>query len=139
MNLELRNFNEEDYYNIAYLSDDEWKLAHLSTARSMINATGNIERCIVAVDDSQIVGYIYGFALPNHALFPEFLYVIPAYRNKGIGKKLIEKLETSTNCTSSTIFYNKDLHDYYKKMGYTAGDALEVATKELSINEVTTE
>lgn len=42
---------------------------------------------------------------------------------------LVEKLESSADCTASMIFYHKSLRDYYSKMGYQVGDALEVAMK----------
>ena len=100
-----------------------------------MKATENIEHCILALDGAKIVGYIYGFALPNKTLIPEFLYVLPAYRKNGIGKMLVEKLESSTNCISSMIFYHKSLRDYYCRMGYQVGDALEVAIKDIPNRE----
>ena len=103
MGVELRKFEKGDYLNLATLSDDQWKELHFKIATSMMKATENIEHCILALDDAKIVGYIYGFALPNKTLIPEFLYVLPAYRKNGIGKMLVEKLESSTNCISSMI------------------------------------
>lgn len=135
MGIELRNFDKGDYLNLATLSDDQWKVSHFGFAESMMKASGNIEHCILALDGARIVGYIYGFALPNKTLIPEFLYVLPAYRKNGIGKMLVEKLESSTDCTASMIFYHKSLRDYYSKMGYQVGDALEVAMKEIPNRE----
>lgn len=131
MDVKLREFEKKDYLNLAFLSDDKWKASHFEIAESMMKASGNIEHCILAMDGSRIVGYIYGFALPNKTLIPEFLYVLPVCRKNGIGKMLVEKMESSTDCTVSMIFYNKDLRDYYSKMGYQVGDALEVAMKEI--------
>ena len=135
MSVELRKFEKGDYLNLAKLSDDQWKASHFRIATSMLKATGNIEHCLLALEGEKIVGYIYSFALPNKTLIPGFLYVLPAYRKNGIGKMLVEKLEFSTDCTASLIFYHKSLHDYYAKMGYQVGDALEVAMKEIPNRE----
>lgn len=135
MGIVLRNFDKGDYHNLVALSDNQWKASHFGVAESMMKASGNIERCILALDGARIAGYIYGFALPNKTLIPEFLYVLPAYRKNGIGKMLVEKLESSADCTASMIFYHKSLRDYYSKMGYQVGDALEVAMKEIPNRE----
>ena len=76
MGVELRKFEKGDYLNLATLSDDQWKELHFKIATSMMKATENIEHCILALDSAKIVGYIYGFALPNKTLIPEFLYVL---------------------------------------------------------------
>ena len=135
MGIELRNFDKGDYHNLVALSDDHWKASHFGVAESMMKTSGNIEHCILALDGARILGYIYGFALPNKTLIPEFLYVLPVYRKNGIGKILVEKLESSTDCTASMIFYHKSLRDYYSKIGYQVGDALEVAIKEIPNRE----
>lgn len=135
MSIELRKFQKDDFCGIISLSDDQWGATHYNLASSMVktinNIGNNIEHCILALDGAQIVGYIYGFALPNKILIPEFLYVIPSYRKHGVGKKLVKELETSTDCTVSMIFYNKSLRDYYNKMGYKVGEDLEVAVKDI--------
>ena len=135
MGIELRKFEKSDFLNLASISNDKWEPVHCGLATSMLNATGEVEQCVLALDDTKIIGYIYGYALPNKNLIPEFLYVLPAYRGGGIGKMLVEELESSTDCTASIIYYNKSLHNYYSEMGYRVGDALEVAIKEISSRE----
>lgn len=76
------------------------------------------------------MGLIYGYALPDGILFPEFLYVRPEYRGQKIGEQLISVLEKNSGCDTSQIVYHKTLHDYYEKQGYMAGD-LETAFKSL--------
>lgn len=112
MDVKLRDFEKKDYLNLATLSDDHWKASHFGVAESMMKASGNIEHCILAMDGARIVGYIYGFALPNKTLIPEFLYVLPTCRKNGIGKMLVEKMESSTDCTVSMIFYEKNLLNF---------------------------
>ena len=62
---------------------------------------------------------------------PEMLYVRSEYRKAGIGTQLLEYLEKESGCTSSMIFYNTTLHNYYAKRGYTVGENLETAMKSL--------
>lgn len=90
-----------------------------------------VEKCLVAEVDGNIVGFVYGFILPNETLIPELMYINPHYRKKGIGSALIRQLEIHSNCAVSMIFYNKSLHEYYQKQGYQSGDNLEVAMKEI--------
>ena len=135
MGVELRKFEKSDFLNLASISNDVWKPVHCGLAESMLNATGEVEQCVLALDGTEIIGYIYGFALPNKKLIPEFLYVLPAYRGGGIGKMLVKELESSTDCTASMIYYNKSLHNYYSEMGYQVGDAVEVAMKEIRSRE----
>lgn len=128
---ELRNFSVDDFISLATLSDDEWKSAHQNIASAMMKVDTTIEKCIVATVDGIIVGYIYGFSLPNGTLIPEFLYVVPKYRKKGVGKHLLGELERHSGCTTSMIFYHKSLHEYYEKLGYSTGSNLETAMKDI--------
>lgn len=136
MGIAIREYTKEDFPKLLLLSDDEWSTVHIGTASMLKQSDDKISRCYLAMDedDQKVVGYIYGFVLPNKTLIPEFLYVLPEYRRKGIGKKLIQSLEDNSGCTASMIFYNKSLHDYYQKQEYITGDDLEIAMKELRSN-----
>lgn len=129
MDFELRKFSKGDYMSLVVLSDDEWKINHRNIATAMLKADEKIELCFVATSAGKLIGYIYGFSLPNGTLLPEFLYVLPEYRKMGVGKQLLSELETKSGCGTSMIYYNRELHDYYKKQGYLAGYDLETAMK----------
>ncbi len=135
MEIVYREFDKSDFLNFFALVEDEWKDMHNSLAWSVFKADNDVEQCILALDDQKIVGYIYGFILPNKTLLPEFLYVLPDYRKQGIGAKLLSKFEKNSGCTVSRVYYNKDLHDFYNKSGYMSGDRLEVAIKEIPLTE----
>lgn len=94
-----------------------------------------IEKIYVAQEGNDIVGIINGYVLPNKTLLPQFSYVKPELRNRGIGTGLLNKLESDSDCNVSMIFYNKDLHDHYMSIGYETGANLETAIKEISIEE----
>lgn len=133
MEINYRFFHRLDFIDLATLTNDEWKANHQNIAQSMLKSTGDIEKCLLAMDCEvgEIAGYVYGYLLPNKTLIPEFLFVKPKYRGYGIGKTLLSEFEIATGCTTSMVFYHKSLHDYYSKLGYQAGDALEVAIKEI--------
>ena len=131
MGIVYRKFDKGDFLNFCTLVDDEWKDMHNSLAWSVFKADNDVEQCLLALDDQKIVGYIYGFILPNKTLLPEFLYILPDYRKQGIGAELLSEFEKNFGCTVSKVYYNKELHDFYNKAGYLSGDKLEVAIKEL--------
>jgi len=103
-------------------------------AKSFMHSENTKNNCYVAVIGDRIIGFIYGFLIDNGTLYPQFLYVEPTYRKKGIGKGLMDAIEKGTACNTSIIVYHKSLHDYYVKQGYLQGDQLEVAIKEISRN-----
>ncbi len=92
---------------------------------------GQVIRMLLAFSDTDLVGFIYGFVLPNKLLIPELMYVKPQYRKTGIAHKLLSELERNSTCTTSMIFYNKTLHDFYRTQGYQVGENLEAAIKSL--------
>ena len=129
----IRKVRKSDTFKLAIVADDEWKPKMSMMAPSFAKCDGKIERCYVAEVEGVLVGFIYGFVLPNGMLIPEMLYVRSEYRKMGIGTKLLEYLEKESGCMNSMIFYNKSLHDYYSKRGYRVGENLEVALKEFTL------
>ena len=131
MKVSIREFQKDDALSIAFISCDEWANKIFSLTSSLKYYDGQIVRCFVDDGIDGIVGFIYGYILPDKLLIPEFLYVIPEYRKKGIAAQLLNTLEKESNCTASMIFYNKSLRNHYEKQGYQVGDNLEVAMKQL--------
>lgn len=130
MAIKIRHIKKEDLISLFDISSD-CKEFHRVVAKAMIKGENEIEKCVLAIDDSKIVGYIYAFILPNKALLPEFLYVIPEYRKKHIAQDLLNYIEKESGCSSSMVFYNKELSEFYKKNGYFESDNLSVAIKKL--------
>ena len=137
MNVIIRPVKKTDVFDLACLANDEWAQKLSMLAPSFAKCDGKIERCYVAEEADEIIGFIYGFVLPNGLLLPEMLYVCSEYRKSGIGTQLLAHLEKESGCSSSMIFYNKTLHDYYAKRGYIVGENLETAMKELTTIEGT--
>lgn len=135
MQISIREYTESDYRALSSMSDDVWSTKIACIAAGLRNYDGKIERCYLAEKNGIIVGFIYGHVLPNRLLFPELLYVLPEYRNKGIATKLLDEFEKTSGCTTSLIFYNKALHDFYFKRDYCHGENLEVAMKLIPCNQ----
>lgn len=92
------------------------------------------EPLCVAINNNKIIGYIFGhyFIQENKTSYIELkdkcfmideLYVLPEYRNQGIGKELFKLLENKIkeNCTyitlsTSTKNYKKILHFYVDEL-----------------------
>lgn len=129
MDVKYRKFQKCDFYTLSAISDDEWRENNIKIAMALLKAEDDIEQCVVAEIEGELIGYIYGFVLPNGTLIPEFLFVQSKYRKRGIGTNLLHTLETISGCNTSMIFYNKSLSKYYENQGYSRGDNLEVAIK----------
>lgn len=128
--VEYREYGGSDFLPLCSLSDDEWRSAHMRIGRSLLKPN-QVEACYIAMDEGRLVGYIYGFILPNRTLIVDFLYVLPAYRRRGIASGLLRMLEDTACCDASLVFYNKSLHGFYAGHGYQTGDNLEAAVKEI--------
>lgn len=131
MDVIIRPAKKTDMHDLACLANDEWAPKLSIMAPAFAKCDGKIERCYLAEESGKLIGFIYGFVLPNALLLPEMLYVRSEYRKKGIGTQLLEHFEKESGCTSSIIFYNSTLHDYYFKRGYIVGENLETAMKSL--------
>lgn len=130
----IREYKESDHraFDLTF-TDGEDALKNYAIEKALEKHNSIIEKCYLAFNDNILVGFIYGFVLPNKTLLPQWLYVLPPYRKHGIGTALLKELEEKSNCTASMIFYNKDLHNYYSNMGYETGNNLETAIKEFNM------
>ena len=93
MEVSIREFRKDDAIPLAFISSDDWAEKITFLAASLKNYDGQSVRCFVADGNDGIVGFIYGYILPDKLLIPEFLYVIPKYRKNGIAAQLLNALE----------------------------------------------
>ena len=126
----IRNFTLLDFSRFLHFPPDEWSEAHSATAHSLLKQNPT-ERCVVAEEDAALVGYAYGFVLPNAALFIDFVYVTPARRRYGVATELIRALERSSGCREALVFFHRSLHGFYTRRGYETSSDLEAAVKPL--------
>ena len=129
---DIRLLTQDDYLLLMEITPDDeiMRGMFMSIAKSIKDGFDGISYTYAAFFDGIIVGFIYGFVLPNKSLLPQYLYVDPTYRKRGIGRKLLEALEINSGCVSSIAYFEKSLSQYYNKQGYIVGDAV-VALKEL--------
>lgn len=131
MKITYREFQKADTSALVSLSNDEWRVSVRSLEPMLAKYDGVAMKCYVAESGDSIIGLAAGFILPNATLNPELVYVLPEFRNNGIGTKLLKQLENHCGCQASIIYYNKDMHDYYAKRGYFSTNNLEVAIKNI--------
>ena len=132
MNLEIREYTNQDWFNLISISDDKWAENIRTLCFSLKKEyDGKVIKMLLSICDKKLCGFIYGFVLPNKTLLPEFMYLKPEYRHQGIAQHLLAELEKQSGCTASMIFYHNSLHDFYQKQGYQSGENLEVAMKEI--------
>lgn len=84
----------------------------------------NLPQTFIALDDEEPIGTIGLWRcdmVSRQDLFPwlSALYVIPTYRNKGIGKQLQSYLLSYTKSLGyEEIYLYTDLENYYEKFGW---------------------
>lgn len=128
--MEVREYRQSDLLKVLALSGDEWEATLKTLASSLLrHYDGQVTKAFVAVSDEEVIGIVYGFALPTDTLLAEFMYVKPEYRRQGIGRMLLREIEEQSNCDVSLIFYNTSLRPIYAAQGYETGENIEVAMK----------
>ncbi len=132
MSITYREYNDHDWIQLMCLAEDEWKETIQEIGKSLKFLKSEIIKTFVAFDNETLVGFVYGFGLPNGLLLPQYMYVIKDYRRHGVGEQLLKLLEKESGCNTSMIFYNTSLHDHYSKLGYDSGQNLETALKVLT-------
>ena len=133
--MDISILTPDDYLLIMELAPDDEIMTSmfLSVAAAIKAGFDGISYTYGAFIDGMIVGFIYGFVLPNKTLLPQYLYVDTNYRGQKIGKRLLETFEKESKCTCSIAYFEKGLCKYYSEQGYIIGNSV-VALKELSYN-----
>ena len=136
MSISIRLLVQTDYLKIIKLAPDDDIMSSIlfSIAKVVKDCLDEISYTYGAFIDDELIGFIYGFVLPNKTLLPQYLYIGKKYRGKKIGRQLLETLEKESKCTCSIAYFEKGLSEYYSKQGYMIGDTL-VGLKELSSND----
>lgn len=80
----------------------------------------NSNKVVIAVDEQskQVVGFITAISDGVLSAYIPFLEVLPAYKNRGIGKELIKRmLDELSNIYMIDLCCDDDLIPLYKKFG----------------------
>jgi GNAT superfamily N-acetyltransferase len=127
----IMKYEWNDLLNICPTTDINFKTIY-SIVNLMDNSLETKKHTYVALIDELIIGFVYGVTIPGNTLIPQFLYVKDSFRKCGFGTKLMKRLEEGSDCSTSIIYYEKSLHNYYKSQNYFTGDNLEVAIKNIN-------
>lgn len=134
MKFEKRNLDDKTVRALIELSK-EWETENCSHGIIANEKDDLKEPLFVAVEDSEIVGYIFGhyYVVENKTSYIDVgercfmvdeLYVLPQYRSQGIGKELFSLMEKEVKAScvyitlsTSTKDYKKILHFYAEELG----------------------
>ena len=91
-------------------------------ADRLVKALQNSETVISAWDDEKLVGLINAIDDGELTAYAHYLLVNPEYQKMGIGRELIERLKKKYEGYLYLILIaeNKDVQQFYEKMGFTA-------------------
>lgn len=137
---EFRKLDErtiDELINLSYL----WKEENCSYGIVPNEKDDLKEPLFVSLDNNRIIGYIFGHYYINEhktsyinvgskCFMIDELYILPSYRNKGIGKELFKLMEdyVKDECvyltlSTSTKDYKKILHFYVDELDMKFHDA----------------
>lgn len=125
----MDKINTLDLIELLNGSEEEWKPQIGSIIKSNIEGLEDTERLRVYKENGHVVGFIYYIKATSKITLIELVYVIPAYRNRGIASRLIADVEEESEVVQ--IYYNKKLHSFYAKQGYESGENIEIAIKNI--------
>ncbi len=88
---------------------------------------GNSYKAIVAVDGNQIIGFVNVISDGVLSAYIPLLEVIPKYRNRGIGQKLIQMaIAEMKDIYMLDLSCDDDLVDFYKRFDMVKTNAMSL-------------
>ncbi|MDD1504664.1 GNAT family N-acetyltransferase [Lysinibacillus sp. CNPSo 3705] len=94
----------------------------------------NSSKIVIALDDhtNQVVGFITAISDGVLSAYIPFLEVLPEYKNKGIGKKLVKQmLKELEDIYMIDLCCEDDLVPYYEKLGMLKSNGMLVRNYEM--------
>ncbi len=131
--MQIRSANNNDYaelmklYN-GFVDSDRYSKHNNDSFKKVIKNPKNF--VFVAEDKGSLIGFAT-FSVRDVIRYPkqiaelDEMFVLPTYRQKGVGKQLMEKVEEKAkelNCYRIFIeshYDHKAAHKFYKALGYT--------------------
>ena len=133
MKYEFKELDETTLRDLIELSK-KW-VAEDCSYGMVANTAKDIQKPLcVAVDNNKIIGYVFGhfYTMENKSSYIDIgsncfsvdeIYVLPEYRNQGVGKELFKQMEkrVKDSClyvtlSTSTKDYKKILHFYVEEL-----------------------
>ena len=133
MEIEIRKATVDDIPAIFGLIQElavfENGLENVTNSVEQMKAEKDFFDCYVAENNGEIIGmalyYFVYYTWVGKALYLDDLYVKEAYRGKGIGKKLMQKMmevardEKCHRMRLQVLNWNSKAIDFYRKTGFT--------------------
>lgn len=94
----------------------------------------NSSKIVIALDDhtNQVVGFLTAISDGVLSAYIPFLEVLPEYKNKGIGKKLVKQmLKELEDIYMIDLCCDDDLVPYYEKLGMLKSNGMLVRNYEM--------
>lgn len=84
MSISIRLLVQTDYLKIIELAPDDDIMSSIlfSIAKDGKDCSDKISYTYGAFIDDELIGFVYGFVLPNKTLLPQYLYIDKKYRGK---------------------------------------------------------
>lgn len=131
--MEIRSAKESDYEQLMqlynnFVGDDRYSKHDSDSFEEVLNSPNNF--VFVAEDNGQIIG-LAAFSVRNVIRYPkqiaelDELFVSQEYRQKGVGKLLMQKVEEKAkelNCYRLYVesqYKHETAHKFYEQLGYT--------------------
>ena len=126
-------------------NSDKAEAQQIIKAIDGVENQNTLENAYVAESDGAIVGFVHGMLNPLNGVSrtdtlgkplqfgelinisgepefsPQYLYVKPTYRGKGIGVQLMNTHEANSGYSRFMVYHNEHMKGYYTKQGYTYG------------------
>jgi ribosomal protein S18 acetylase RimI-like enzyme len=89
------------------------------------------DHVILALDDERVVGFVTAITDGILAAFVPLLEVLPAYRGRGIGSELMQRmLETLARYPDIDLSCDPELEPFYARFGMRRGVAMTIRRPE---------
>lgn len=132
MEINIRKATDDDipaiFGLIRELAIFEDGLDKVSNSVEQMKAEKDFFKCYIAEDNGEVIGmalyYFVYYTWVGKALYLDDLYVKEAYRGKGIGKKLMQKMmevareEKCHRMRLQVLGWNSNAIEFYKKTGF---------------------
>jgi ribosomal protein S18 acetylase RimI-like enzyme len=96
--------------------DPNWKMFTNDDAIETYKNSLKKSVTYVCHDNSEFCGYVRALLDEGFAIYVSELYVIPRFRNRRIGRLLLEQVKA--DFTNLTVYALSDEDAYYENMGY---------------------
>lgn len=109
----------------AITKEPDWEIFTSEAAIDRYRSRLNESVTYVCYDDKAFCGYVRAILDDGFAVYISELYVVPAWRNRGVGRSLMAQVKADHG--RLLVYALSDEDAYYEKLGYRkAGSVFEV-------------